>query len=93
MQREEMAERLEQARIAYGRVSTLDDIASHPQNRYVDVETPTGPVRCLAPGAIFDNAVPTFGAVPGLGEHSERVRAEFSSSVQATVRQVERSYP
>jgi len=77
--REFVVQRLEQARIAYGRVSSMEDVAHHPQNRYVIVQTPTGPVRCLAPGAIFDNATPVLGVVPALGEHSESLRAEFSA--------------
>ncbi|SFU19557.1 CaiB/BaiF CoA-transferase family protein [Mesorhizobium sp. YR577] len=76
--RDEMAERLYSARIAYGRVSTLEDVADHPQNRYMSVDTPTGPVRMLAPGAIADGAVPSFGPVPALGEGTERLREEFS---------------
>jgi len=76
--RQDIVERLDRARIAYGRVSTMDDVARHPQNRYVEVDTPSGPVRCLAPGAIVDNAAPAFGAVPALGEHSARLRDEFA---------------
>jgi crotonobetainyl-CoA:carnitine CoA-transferase CaiB-like acyl-CoA transferase len=78
MPREDIVARLEAARIAYGRVSTLDDVSRHPQNRYIDVATPSGPVRCLAPGALFDNALPQFGPVPALGEHSETLRSEFA---------------
>jgi crotonobetainyl-CoA:carnitine CoA-transferase CaiB-like acyl-CoA transferase len=77
--RETIVEKLERARVAYGRVSTLEDVAAHPQNRYIEVETPTGPVRCLAPGAMFDGKLPAFGAVPGLGEHSAALTSEFLS--------------
>jgi len=76
--RAQAVERLERARVAYGRVSTLEDVAAHPQNRYVDVETPTGPVRCLAPGAVVDGKPAEFRAVPGLGAHTEAVRAAFA---------------
>lgn len=71
---------LEGARIAYGRVSNLEDVAQHPQNRYVEVETPSGPVRMLAPGALVNHTLPHLGAVPGLGQHSQAVRAEFALS-------------
>ncbi|MGQ3675168.1 CaiB/BaiF CoA transferase family protein [Xanthobacter sp. TB0139] len=77
--REEMVERLEKARVAYGRVSTMEDVAHHPQNRYVEVETPTGPVRCLAPGALVNKTLPEFGPVPALGANTEQVRAEFAA--------------
>lgn len=76
--RETVVQRLEQARIAYGRVSTMDDVVKHPQNRYVEVDTPTGPVRYLAPGALIDHTPPTFGPVPALGEHTGKLRKEFA---------------
>ena len=78
MPRQDVVERLGRARIAYGRVSTMEDVARHPQNRYVEVETPSGPVRCLAPGTIVNNAAPVLGPVPALGEHSARLREEFA---------------
>jgi len=71
--------RLEGARIAYGRVSTLEDLAQHPQNRMVTVDTPSGPVQILAPGALIDNTLPTFGPVPALGEHTAAAWAEFGA--------------
>ncbi len=76
--RDEMAERLHRARIAYGRVSTLDDVAAHPQNRYMSVDTPSGPVRLMAPGALANGEVPSFGPVPALGAHTATIREEFS---------------
>jgi crotonobetainyl-CoA:carnitine CoA-transferase CaiB-like acyl-CoA transferase len=77
--RDEMAARLREARIAYGRVSTLEDVASHPQNRFVSVDTPTGAVRMLAPGALVNGRVGEFGPVPALGADTERLRQEFAS--------------
>ena len=77
--RDAMVERLEGARIAYGRVTSMEDLAHHPQNRTVTVDTPSGPVALLAPGAIFDKASPTFGPVPALGQHSEAIRAEVAA--------------
>ncbi|MGI3211772.1 CaiB/BaiF CoA transferase family protein [Roseovarius tibetensis] len=76
--RDEMIARLEGARIAYGRVSTMEELARHPQNRYVEVDSPSGPVRLLASGALADGRVPVSGAVPALGQHTDAVRAEFT---------------
>ncbi len=76
---ETIVERLRRARIAFGRMNGLEELSRHPQNRYVAVDTPSGPVRMLAPGALVDGAVPRFGPVPALGEHSEEIRREFSS--------------
>ncbi|MFN3823944.1 MAG: CaiB/BaiF CoA transferase family protein [Pseudorhodobacter sp.] len=81
--RDEIIDRLEAARIAYGRVSTMEDLASHPQNRHVNVDTPSGPVRMLAPGALVDGMPPDFGPVPALGAQTEAILAEFSSSAKA----------
>jgi crotonobetainyl-CoA:carnitine CoA-transferase CaiB-like acyl-CoA transferase len=75
--RDEIVARLEAARIAYGRVSTLEDLKRHPQNRYAEVETPAGPVRILAPGVVFDGAAPNLRPVPALDQHGAAIRAEF----------------
>lgn len=76
--RDRAIELLRTARLAYGRVSTLPDFAEHPQNRYIEIETPTGPVVMMAPGALVDGHVPAFGPIPALGAHSERLRQEFA---------------
>ncbi len=75
--REAVVEKLERAKVAYGRVSSLDDLKVHPQNRYMEVDTPAGRKRMLAPGALHDGTVPQFGPVPALGQHTAAVKAEF----------------
>ena len=80
-ERDNLSALLHNAGIANGRVSTMEDLARHPQNRYVEVATPTGPVKMLSPGAVVDGQVPTFGPVPALGEHSATVRREFGKSM------------
>ncbi len=76
--REEVAARLEAAQIAYGRISTMEDLAVHPQNRYVEVMTPAGPVRMLAPAVLIDGEPVDPGPVPGLGQDTAAVLAEFA---------------
>lgn len=76
--RDRAIELLRTARLAYGRVSTLPDFAEHPQNRYIEIETPTGPVVMMAPGALVDGHVPAFGPIPALGAHGDRLRQEFA---------------
>jgi crotonobetainyl-CoA:carnitine CoA-transferase CaiB-like acyl-CoA transferase len=78
--REAVVGRLEKARVAYGRVSTLDDLKVHPQNRLVRVETPNGPVDVLAPGATHDGRPLVATRVPALGEHDAALRAEFGAA-------------
>jgi crotonobetainyl-CoA:carnitine CoA-transferase CaiB-like acyl-CoA transferase len=75
--REAIVERLEKAKVAYGRVSSLDDLKQHPQNRYMDVDTPAGRKTLLAPGAIHDNETPELRPVPALGQQTASVKAEF----------------
>lgn len=76
--RDALADMLQSAGVANGRVNTMDDLANHPQNRFVEVQTPSGPVTLLAPGALMDGQMPTFGPVPALGEHTNSARAEFA---------------
>ena len=76
--RDVIVERLEQARIAYGRVSTMEDLSVHPQNRTLDVETPGGSITILAPGALIDGTPLRVGPVPALGQQTAAVRQEFS---------------
>jgi crotonobetainyl-CoA:carnitine CoA-transferase CaiB-like acyl-CoA transferase len=83
MERDAVADRLRAARIAYGRISSLEDVAGHPQNRYVTVDTPTGPVTMLAPGALVDGQAPVLGHVPGLGADTGRLVAEFSPTAES----------
>lgn len=78
--RSEIAELLQLANVAYGRVSTLEDVASHPQNAYVTIDTPTGSVTMLAPGARINGEISSFGPVPALGADTERLVREFSGA-------------
>ena len=72
-------EQLEAAGIAYGRLNTIAEMVSHPHARKVELMTPGGPISIIAPAAIIDgNKSPNFGAVPRLGEHDQKVRAEFA---------------
>ncbi len=75
--REANIARLEAARIAYGRLSDLDDLLAHPQNRLIKVETENGPIELLSPGAIVSGRQESYGPVPGIGEQSEALRREF----------------
>ncbi len=70
--------RLQQADIAYGRLNDIAGLASHPQLRRNEIDTPSGPARVVAAAAIrTDSAEPRL-KVPQLGEHSQKIRAEFN---------------
>ena len=77
--RERMIERLDEARIAYGRLGAVEDLADHPQSRLVTIRTDGGPVEVIAPGALVPGDAPTDADVPGLGAHDDAIRAEFGS--------------
>ena len=76
--REAMIERLREARIAYGRLSDLDDLAAHPQRSLLAVSTDGGPVELLAPAAVVrgETAGPPL-AVPALDAQGAAIRKEF----------------
>jgi crotonobetainyl-CoA:carnitine CoA-transferase CaiB-like acyl-CoA transferase len=71
---------LKAADIAYGRLNSLDHLASHPQARFVTVKTSEGDLKILAPGAIISGESHILGAVPELGEHDDALRDEFADS-------------
>ena len=77
LEREAAMDLLGRAGIACGRLSDMDDLLEHPQRRTVAVETPSGPVEMMAPGALFPGEAERFGPVPGVGQHSGALRAEF----------------
>jgi crotonobetainyl-CoA:carnitine CoA-transferase CaiB-like acyl-CoA transferase len=76
--REAVSAMLEAAGIAYGRLSSLDDLQQHPQNRFMSVATPTGTIDLLAPGALHDGTPLAPGPVPAIDEHGVSIRAEFA---------------
>lgn len=77
MDAEALCERLASADIAFARVNDVPAFARHPHLRRITLSTPTGAVSCPAPAPIAEEER-TYGPVPALGEHSERVRAEFA---------------
>ncbi|MEM1044973.1 MAG: CaiB/BaiF CoA-transferase family protein [Pseudomonadota bacterium] len=83
--REDNIALLQKAGIAYGRLSDLDDLSVHPQNRFIRVDTENGPVELLAPAAVVAGRTETYGSVPGLDEHGAALRDEFGkdSDVEA----------
>lgn len=79
MDREAAMEMLGGAGIACGRLSTMEDMLVHPQARPITVDTPSGPVEMMGRGVNLPGQPASYGAVPALGEHGEKIRAEFSA--------------
>ena len=71
-----LSKKLAEADIAFARVNDVAGFINHPHLRRISVETPSGPVSYPAPAAIRDTPR-NYGRVPGLGEHTEKVRKEF----------------
>jgi formyl-CoA transferase len=71
-----LSTKLAAADIAFARVNDLAGLIAHPHLRRISVETPHGPVSYPAPAPIRDQAR-SYGRIPALGEHTDKVRAEF----------------
>lgn len=68
--------RLEAARIAWGRVSEVGDVAVHPALRTIVAEAGGQAFRLPRPAG-RDGDLP--GVVPGVGQHGAAIRAEFAA--------------
>ena len=75
--RHELAERLKAAEIAFGNFNTVEDFSHHPHLRRIAVGTPEGAVELPAAPVVFEQERKP-GRVPGLGEHTASVHAEFA---------------
>ena len=78
-EREELIRKLEEASVAYGRISDMEQLKNHPQNNFLEIDTKNGKVKVLGPGAIHDNFIPDVNKMPELDEHGKMIRTEFSS--------------
>jgi formyl-CoA transferase len=73
--------RLDAADIAYGRVSTVEDVLAHPHYRAQTIATPTGPAEMPAvPVRRAGEPQWPLGGVPASGAHTAAVRREFLGS-------------
>jgi len=75
---------LDRHAIAYGTVSTVGGLITHPAATAVPVPTPNGPVEMLAPPVVVDGRRVAMRPVPALGEHDAALRAEFAGAATAT---------
>jgi itaconate CoA-transferase len=72
-----LEQKLAAADIAFARVNSPADLAHHPHLRRITVGTPSGPVSYPAPPRNGTSEPERYGAVPALGQHTEKIRAEF----------------
>jgi formyl-CoA transferase len=74
----ELMDKLQAADIAFAPVNGPGELAQHPHLRRIRVQTSGGGVSYPAPAVLRAGEARKYGAVPALGEHSEKVRKEFS---------------
>lgn len=79
LERSVLVARLREADIAYGAINEIQDLVRHPSLRRASVETSQGPLTLVAPALRVADQVDQLGRVPLLGEHSDAIRAEFST--------------
>lgn len=76
--------RADGAGIGNARYNTPSEVLAHPhlaaRDRWRDIRTPSGPVPALLPPPVISGYDPPMGAVPALGEHTDRVLAELGLS-------------
>ena len=77
---DEIVQRLNKAKTAYGFLNEVADRAVHPQLRRITVDSPSGPVSGVAPPVRCGAEPFVPRAVPGLGAHSDAIRAEFAEA-------------
>jgi itaconate CoA-transferase len=76
---DELQDKLASADIAFGRVNGPAELQRHPHLRRIAVGSPNGTLSYPAPAAQWAGTSRRYGAVPALGEHSEKIRAEFAA--------------
>ena len=78
LDRDELLARLRAAGIAYGEVNGIEQLATHPALRRLQVPTREGAVSLSAPAIRRNGVSPEVGPVPEFAEHDAAVREEFS---------------
>jgi itaconate CoA-transferase len=76
--------RLDEAQIANAHMNDMHDVWKHPQlqarGRWIQVETPAGPIPALLPPGVVDAFPPRMDPVPALGQHTDAILAELGWS-------------
>lgn len=78
--------RLDRAQIANARLNNMGSFFEHPQlvarNRWREVSTPNGNIKALLPPATISGVEPIMGAVPNVGEHTQKILEELNLTVK-----------
>ncbi|WP_346235490.1 CaiB/BaiF CoA-transferase family protein [Lysinibacillus telephonicus] len=80
-----LTSRLDHAQIANARLNDMSSFFNHPQlnsrNRWREVDTPNGPIKALLPPATISGIEPVMGAIPRVGEHTEKILEELNITI------------
>jgi crotonobetainyl-CoA:carnitine CoA-transferase CaiB-like acyl-CoA transferase len=74
---ERLSSKLAAADIAFARINDMAGLARHPQLRRITLNSPNGPISYPAPAPRRAGETRHYAAIPALGEHTQKVRAEF----------------
>ncbi|MCY1429025.1 Acetyl-CoA:oxalate CoA-transferase [compost metagenome] len=78
---DEVVDRLEQAQIANAHVNDMQGLWNHPQlkarDSWREIDSPVGTLPAMLPPGRSNAFAPRMDAVPGLGEHTDRLLAEL----------------
>jgi len=78
---EQVCARLDEAQIANARVNDMQEVWAHEQlkarKRWVEVDTPAGPIPALLPPGQPEGFAPRMDPVPALGEHTDAILREL----------------
>ena len=81
---EQVIERLDASGIANARINTPEEVWEHPQlkarERWREMDSPVGLLATLLPTVTMPDFEARIGAVPRLGEHTERILSELGYS-------------
>ncbi len=78
---EEVITKLDRAQIANARLNNMQGLWSHEQlkarNRWVDVNSPAGPIPAMLPPGLNDSYEYRMDPIPTVGQHTESILAEI----------------
>lgn len=80
LRRDAAIARLLEADTAFADVNAITDLLNHPHLHKAEVATETGLLAIPAPAAVMNGQRHIGESVPAIGEHSVKIRAEFSQA-------------
>lgn len=87
---EQVVARLDAAGIANAHVNDMHDLWQHEQlqarGRWVEIDSPAGPLPALLPPGLPSNVEPRMDAVPALGQHTRGILAELGYAADEIAR-------